>query len=426
MPNINELPVHELLPLLQTRQLTARDLAEACIERITTREDKVGAWVQFCPDTVRKTADDLDSGPLRGLLHGIPVAVKDIIDTCDYPTERGSPIYAGRQPERDAACVAAVRRMGALIMGKTVTTEFAYFKPGKTANPKGLDHTPGGSSSGSAAAVADFMVPVAFGSQTAASLTRPAAYCGITGYKASWGQHALDGIQGLAPSLDSLGILSRSAEDAEIMRAALLDEPYRPLQLDIPRLKIGFCQTPDWASADATVAGAMEAARISLERAGAIVSPVILPEIFTNLSELHKLIMAYEARRMLEQEYLEHRELMSPQLYDLLDSGDRTSASDYQLAVTTTRKAKAEIAILLNDLDAIMAPSAPGEAPAGLGATGDPVFSRMWTLLQLPSVAVPVMNGPNGLPLGIQFIGRLGEDRNLLATARLFEQQTPA
>ncbi len=426
MPNINEMPVHELLPLLQARQLTARDLAEACIERITAREDKVGAWVQFCPDTVRKTADKLDSGPVRGLLHGIPVAVKDIIDTCDYPTERGSPIYPGRRPERDAACVAAVRRMGALVTGKTVTTEFAYFKPGKTANPKALNHTPGGSSSGSAAAVADCMVPIGFGSQTAASLTRPAAYCGITGYKASWGQHALDGIQGLAPSLDSLGILSRSAEDAEIMRAALLDEPYRPLEPENHRLKIGYCQTPDWASADATVASAMEAARASLEQAGAVVSPLILPEIFTNLSDIHKLIMAYEARRMLEREYLENRELMSPQLYDLLDSGDRISTSDYQLAVATTHRAKTEIAAILSDLDAIMAPSAPGEAPAGLGATGDPVFSRMWTLLQLPSVALPVMTGPNGLPLGIQFIGKLGQDRKLLETARFFERQTQA
>lgn len=423
MQNINELPLHELLPLLQTRKLTARDLAEACIERITDREDKVGAWVQFSPDAVRRAADELDSGPVRGLLHGIPVAVKDIIDTRDYPTERGSPIYPGRQPDRDAACVATVRQQGAIVMGKTVTTEFAYFKPGKTANPRGLGHTPGGSSSGSAAAVADFMVPLGFGSQTAASLTRPAAYCGITGYKASWGQHPLDGIQGLAPSLDSLGILSRSAEDSEIMRAALLNEPYRPLDTTSHRLRIGLCQTPDWASADATVADAMEDAGSTLERSGAVVTPLVLPEVFTNLSDLHKLIMAYEARRMLEREYLENRNLMSPQLYDLLDSGDRTSRPDYDLAVTTARKAKAEIASILSDLDAIIAPSAPGEAPAGLGATGDPVFSRMWTLLQLPSVAVPVMTGPNGLPLGIQFIGRLAQDRKLLGVARFFEQQ---
>ncbi|MEQ9328135.1 MAG: amidase [Rhodospirillales bacterium] len=421
MKNANELPVHELLPLLQTRRLTARTLLEACLERIAEREEMVGAWQHFSVDAARRQADSLDAGPVRGLLHGIPVAVKDIIDTADYPTECGSPIHAGRRPGRDAACVARVRSEGAVIMGKTVTTEFAYFKPGKTANPRGPEHTPGGSSSGSAAAVADAMVPVGFGSQTAASLTRPAAYCGITGYKASWGRHDLDGIQGLAPSLDSLGILSRSAEDCEIMRAVLSGEAYRPLDSTGLRPRIGLCETPDWSQAAPEVADAMSIAQRMLEQAGAIVTSLSLPRVFNGLVEIHKQIMAYEARCVLDREYRENRQAMSPQLADLLAGGETISAAEYGTAVNAASQARTEIAAILGTLDAIVAPSAPGEAPRGLSATGDPIFSRMWTLLQLPSVAVPVTTGPNGLPVGVQFIGAANQDRKLLGIARLFE-----
>lgn len=421
MTNVNELPVHELLPLLQARRLTARALLEACLERIGEREEMVGAWQHFSADAARRQADALEAGPVRGLLHGIPVAVKDIIDTADFPTECGSPIHAGRRPGRDAACVARVRAEGAVIMGKTVTTEFAYFKPGKTANPRGLDHTPGGSSSGSAAAVADAMVPVGFGSQTAASLTRPAAYCGITGYKASWGGHDLDGIQGLAPNLDSLGILSRSAEDCEIMRAVLSGEAYRPLETKGLRPRIGLCETPDWPSAGPEVADAMSIARKALEQAGAVVTPLVLPRNFHGLAETHKRIMAYEARCVLEREYKAGRQLMSPQLVDLLAGGEATSAAEYGAALCDASQARTEIAAILDSVDAIVAPSAPGEAPRGLSATGDPVFSRMWTLLQLPSVAVPVTTGPNGLPVGVQFIGAANQDRKLLGIARFFE-----
>jgi amidase len=422
MPDANELALYQLLPLLQSRQLKARDLLEACLGRIAAREKDVGAWEHFSVDHARRQADALDAGPVRGLLHGIPVAVKDIIDTADYPTECGSPIHKGRRPDRDADCVTRARVEGALVMGKTVTTEFAYFKPGKTANPHALDHTPGGSSSGSAAAVADCMVPAGFGSQTAASLTRPAAYCGITGYKASRGNHDLAGIQGLAPSLDSLGILCRAAEDCEIMRAALAGEPYRALETENLRPRIAVCETPDWASASPEVANAMSVAQSALERAGARVTALSLPAGFTGLSETHKLVMAYEARRMLDNEYGAHRDLMSPQLAELLGNGETVSTAEYETAIAATRQARAEIDGILDGFDAIMAPSAPGEAPRGLAATGDPVFSRMWTLLQLPSVATPVTTGPNDLPVGVQFIGRARKDRDLLVVAEFFER----
>ncbi len=427
MLDLNELPVHMLLPRLQAREVSARDLAEACIARTEAHEAEIGAWTTFDAAAVRAQADELDAGPLRGLLHGIPVAVKDIIDTADLPTQCGTPIYAGRTPEQDADCVARTRAAGGLVMGKSVTTEFACVGPGKTVNPHSLHakevHTPGGSSSGTAAAVAACMVPLGFGTQTAGSVIRPAAFCGVVGFKPTFGVHSLAGVQPLGPTLDTLGWLCRAVEDAEIMRAAQLGEAYKPLDADGP-YRIGYCETPDWHSARGAAARAMDTARTAMERAGAKVVPFDLTPPLTHLVEDHKLMMAYEVNRSLADEYRDHADLMTDGLRALIEEGETVSDAAYKKALKAAEAARQEIARLFDEagIDAILTPSARGEAPEGLSTTGDPVFNRLWTLLKLPCAAVPVLDGPAGLPVGVQLVGKLNRDRELLTVAKFTEQ----
>lgn len=417
--SLNQLGVHELLPALQSREVSATALAQSCIERVEAREPEIGAWAVFSKQAVLEQARVLDDGPIRGVLHGIPIAVKDIIDTRNIATERGSEIYRGRMPQADAACVAAAKAAGAIIMGKSVTTEFAYFRPGKTANPHNTAHTPGGSSSGSAAAVADFMTPLGFGTQTAASLIRPAAYCGIVGYKASKDLFSLEGVQGLAPSLDTLGCLARDVEDVEILRAALSTARYQPLEeRDGAKPAIGICRTYEWAAAEPATVTAMERAANHLSQAGARVKEITLPAPFKEITAHQKLIMAYEAARTLAHEYASARDALSAQLTALIEEGQEISDKAYQAALDETAAARQALKNLLGEYDALIAPSAPGEAPEGLAATGDPIFSRMWNMLHVPQIALPVGTGPANLPIGVQLIGAMGQDRALLAVAK--------
>jgi Asp-tRNA(Asn)/Glu-tRNA(Gln) amidotransferase A subunit family amidase len=413
-----ELSVSALIPKLRDRDISAVQLVDQCIARIEAREDAVGAWAFFNAEQSRRVAAELDRGPVRGILHGIPVGVKDIIDVAGMPTECGTPVYRGRLAARDASCIQRIRDAGGIPIGKTVATEFSYFKPGKTANPRNLSHTPGGSSSGSAAAVADWMVPVALGAQTAGSVIRPAAFCGVIGFKSSHGAVALDGVEGLAPSLDSLGWFVREVEDAEVMRAVLAGDSYRPLS-DAPATpRIAVCETHEWRHADARAQENFHRAAEQLGRAGAEISVLSLPAEFAALYELHVCIMSYEAARLLGGIADQHADQISPQLGALIASGRRIDAAVYDDARRRVAMAIEKLDSLFGNFDAILAPSAPGEAPAGLQATGDPVFSRVWTLLKGPSVALPVGAGAHGLPLGVQLIGRLNADRQLLAVAK--------
>ena len=389
------------------------------MDRIEHREPVVGAWTYLDPEQAIAAARKADRATARGPLHGVPVAVKDIFDTVDMPTELGTPVYAGRRPAWDAACVARVRAAGAIVLGKTVTTEFAYFSPGKTCNPYSPAHTPGGSSSGSAAAVADGMVPIGFGSQTAASVTRPASYCGVLGYKASFAAVSLAGVKELARSLDCLGLLSRAIDDLALVRSVLIggtgEDAFVPIAA-APR--IGVCAPSSWERAGGEQIQAMtDVVRHWRDRRADIVD-IEFTGIDAELVEAHKTVMAFEAAQSLAYEWSTQREALSTPLTELLALGLKVSYTKYSSALKLARQTRARIDSLFDHVDVLFAPSAPGEAPLRESGTGDPLFSRVWALLGLPSLSFPIGYGSCGLPLGGQLIGRINSDDSLLATAQ--------
>jgi len=418
--NPSDLTISQAAELLGSRKLGAVELFEACLARIEEREAEIGAWEHLAAEQALERARALDDRRPEGPLHGIPVGVKDIFETHDMPTCYGSPIYAGNRPPADAAIVAMLRRQGAVVLGKTVTTEFAYFRPGKTRNPVNPAHTPGGSSSGSAAAVAAGMVPLALGSQTAASLIRPAAYCGLVGFKSAQGSLPLAGVKALSQSLDSAGWLTRSVADAALVFAALTGAA--PDEAP-PAPRIGLCRTPEWEHAQPAAVAALERAAEALQAGGGTVQEVTLPPLFDSMVATHKTVMAYEAVRCLQDEYARHRDALSPQLLALLDEGAEVSFDVYRNRQAQAREGRAHLAGLLQGYDVLLAPSATGEAPDGIEATGDPIFSRMWTLMKLPAIHLPVGRGPQGLPVGAQLLGPLTGERRLLALAAWAEAQ---
>ena len=419
----NELPAWQAARLLATRELSATALMRACLDRIAEREAEVHAFVHLDPDAALAQARALDSGPWRGPLHGLPLGVKDLFDTADMPTGYGSAVYAGHRPAADAAAVTLCREAGALLSGKTVSTEFAYFHPGPTRNPRGLGHTPGGSSSGSAAAVADAMLPLALATQTAASVIRPAAYCGIVGYKPTWGRVSRAGVKSLSETLDTVGALGRNVRDVALLGSVLTGDARLMPGLDgssptaaAPR--IGLCRTPDWAQADADVQAAWDQAVGALAPQAARLADVPWPAALPDLVALQKQVMAHEMARALGHERVHHRARISERLNALFDEGIQIDGERHaaQLAQTTAARALADR--WFNDVDLLLAPSTTGEAPEGIGATGDPLFCRGWTLLGLPCVHLPFARGRHGLPVGLQLVGRAGDDHRLLAAAQ--------
>ena len=403
---------------IRTGTLSCEALMLSCLARIAQREQQVGAWQFLDATRALERARAADKLPPQGPLHGIPVGIKDIMDTVDMPTTLGSPIYAKRQPEWDAACVAALRAAGAIVLGKTVSTEFAYFQPGKTRNPHNFLHTPGGSSSGSAAAVADGMVPVALGSQTAASVTRPAAFCGVYGYKASHGEFSLSGIRPFAESLDSLGVLARSVDDIVLLRSVMLGgsgADALPLARP-PRLAV--CRTAQWSQAEPQAQQALESMVQTCRKAGAVVSELELPAQFAGLIDAQKTIMAYEAAHNYVFETTSCPDQLSAAFRALTESGRKVSRNDYASAKRGVVQAKRILRSMAADLDAWISPAAIGEAPLATSGTGDPVMSRMWTALQGPSLCVPVGRGAQGLPLAVQLVALAGHDDDLLRTGQ--------
>ena len=425
MQKLNELGAREAARRLAAREITAEQLARACLARIEAREATVGAWIHLDPDAVLAQARALDAGPLRGPLHGLPIGVKDIIETADLPTGYGSAAYAGHRSLGDAAGVALARAAGALILGKTVSTEFAWFHPGKTANPRvpenAVPRTPGGSSSGSAAAVADAMVPLAFGTQTAGSIVRPASYCGIVGYKPSHGTLPRAGVKTLADSLDTLGVMARSPGDAALLVGALSGRDLLPAPLASGSLasapKIALCRTHEWPAAQPETAAALEHAAKAAAQGGARVKELALPKEFAGLLQAQIDLMNYESFRSLASDRLHHWDGLSETLKKLLATASKVSAARYDETRALAAACRAMLGDVFGDADAIVAPSAPGEAPLGLAATGDPVFCRVWTLLGVPAINIPCSQGPNGMPVGVQVIGRIGDDARALAVA---------
>ena len=414
---LNELEAWQAAALLARRELRAVDLLRACLERVAERDGVVRAFAHVDADAALAQARVLDAAPLRGPLHGLPLGVKDLFDTAELPTAYGSPIYAGHRPVADAAAVALCREVGALVLGKTVTTEFAYFHAGPTRNPNNPAHTPGGSSSGSAAAVADRMLPLALGTQTAGSIIRPAAYCGVVGYKPSYGRVPRAGVKSLSDALDTVGGFGRSVRDVALLGAVLTGDARLSAALDGAAPRIGLCRTPDWAHADEDTQQAWSQATATLTAHAASVADVTLHGELADLVALQKAVMAFEMSRALSHERIRHRARLSDRLRALLDEGTAISGETHATHLARAAAAQRCVDALFDRHDVLLAPSATGEAPTG-DATGDPLFCRGWTLLGLPCVHLPFGRGRRGLPVGLQLVGRRGSDHRLLAAAQ--------
>jgi Asp-tRNA(Asn)/Glu-tRNA(Gln) amidotransferase A subunit family amidase len=418
----NELDAHEAVRRMRERTLTSEVLVNACLDRIDAREPDVAAWQYLAREQATAHAREADRTPPRGALHGVPIAVKDVFDTFDMPTSLGSPIYATRRPAWDAACVAAARAAGAIVLGKTVTTEFASYHPGGTRNPHDPSRTPGGSSSGSAAAVADFMAPLAFGTQTAASVTRPAAFCGVVGYKASYGELSLSGVRPLAQSLDTLGIFARSVIDIAMMRDVLLGREHRGLAATTSPPRLGLCRTPAWPLAEPASRDALDRCAERLRAAGASIEEVALPASFDALAEAQQTIMTYETARNYVFEWTQRVDGLSASFRVICESGMRILRETYLAALDCVSEARARLPDVLRDCDALITPATRGEAPPIDAGTGDPAMSRMWTALGTPTLAIPVPRAPGSLPVAVQLVGALHADPQLLAAGHWVAQ----
>jgi Asp-tRNA(Asn)/Glu-tRNA(Gln) amidotransferase A subunit family amidase len=418
MRPLNRLSAMDAARKLAARQITAENLLRNCLERIGERELAVHAWTFIDTEAALRRARTLDAQAYAGLLHGMPIGVKDLFDTVDMPTSYGSPIYADHRPAADAACVALARAAGAIVVGKTVTTEFATFHPGPTCNPHDRTHTPGGSSSGSAAAVADWMVPLAFGTQTAGSIIRPAAFCGVIGYKPTYGTLNRVGVKMISDTLDTIGALARTVADAALFVAALSDR--RDLMIEQPTSdapRAGICRTYEWDRVLPEMVTAFDDAAARLRASGARTREVTLPRPFAALVEAQVSIMVSEVAKCLSHEWLVHRDKLSAEMVAMIEAGLAVSPWRYDAAQSLARDCRAMLSEVFDDLDVLVAPSAPGEAPTGIAATGDPLFNRIWTLLRVPVVHVPTALGPHRLPLGLSVIGPIGADRAALSAA---------
>jgi len=415
MQDPSKLTATQVIRLMQDGRLRAEELMEACLDRIAARESAVRAFAWFEADAAMRAAASAHPGPL----HGVPIGVKDIIDTADMPTEHGSTIWRGWRPRADAASIAWAKAMGGVILGKTVTTEFATRRPGPTANPHRLSHTPGGSSSGSAAAVADCFVPLAFGTQTGGSVIRPAAYCGVVGFKPSFGLINRAGMKIMSDSLDTIGVMARSIADCALLTSVVSDADLGDPDAKPDRApRIGLCRSPYWDKALPETKALFEGVARALARAGASLAECELPERYARLGAAQPIVVTRENARSMGWELSHHRGEISPVLLDRLESGLAHSGEAVAGAYATLAEAQQDFPAVIEGFDVLVTPSAPGQAPEGLDWTGDQVFNFIWTSLHVPCVTVPAGLGPDGLPLGIQIVGRQGEDRATLAWAR--------
>jgi Asp-tRNA(Asn)/Glu-tRNA(Gln) amidotransferase A subunit family amidase len=401
--------------LIHDGKLNPVDLMEAYLDRIADRDPTVRAFSHFDSTEARASVVSVRPGPLQG----IPVGVKDVLDTADMPSQYGSPIWSGWQPKADSAPVAWARAAGARVCGKTVTTEFATRKPGPTMNPANPAHTPGGSSSGSAAGVGAGLFPLAYGTQTAGSVIRPAAYCGVVGYKPTYGMISRIGMKIMSDSLDTIGTMARTVADCALFAAAvsgrdLGDPDTKPGHA--PR--IGICRSPTWDAAAPETQALFARVTEALARTGASITPRELPPNFNALIDAHPVIMNSESARALGWELTHHQDQISEGLRERLTWGLNQPQPILEGAYLTFASTQRAFPDAMDGLDVLVTPSAPGEAPKGLEWTGDPAFNFIWTSLRVPCVTVPAATGPNGLPLGIQVVGRQGDDRAVLAWAR--------
>ncbi|MEJ8571178.1 amidase [Microbaculum marinum] len=436
-PGLAGLGLRDAARLVASGTISSEELTASCLARIAETEEQIGAWAHLDPDYALMQARSCDAkraaGDPLGVLHGVPVGVKDLVDVAGLPCERGTILDAGRRPDRDAHAVSQIRAAGAVILGKTVTTELALYQPGKTRNPHDITRTPGGSSSGSAAAVADCMVPGAIGSQTNGSVIRPASFCGIYGYKPSAGMVSRRGVAPLSETFDTLGTLARSLEDAallgdviagydagdpwtrpagppKLLETALSEPPVRP--------RFAFVRTPLWDRAD-------EDTREGLAHLCAAlgdVDEVGLPDVFERALDLHGTVMGAEVALNFAHYYERGRDRLSEKLRAVIETGQRVLARDYLAAKEQIHTFDRALNDIFDRYDAILTPATRGEAP-GSETTGDPAFCTTWTFCGVPAVSVPLLVGSNGLPIGVQVVGRRGQDGRLLRSVRWLAAQ---
>lgn len=413
------LPARDLALDIHAGRLDPRDLLDRCAETIAAREPEIGAFVVLDLDGARAqaAADGAAGLPLAAL----PFGIKDIIDTRDLPTEYGSPIYAGHRPATDAPIVRQVKRAGGIVLGKTVTTEFAHLSPGRTRNPHNLAFTPGGSSSGSAAAVAAGMLPLAIGTQTGGSVIRPAAFCGVVGYKPTFRNLPTLGMKTFSWHLDTMGVFGARVQDVAFAVAALTgrDLDIGDARAESPR--IGVVRTARAAHASPEAHAALDAAARAAERAGARISEIDLPEEVEAADAIHPIVQDFEAWIALSDEYDHNRDGLSEGLRAHLDAAGRIEVDTYDTARRAAKRGRQCLGDLFASFDALLTFSAPGAAPEGLASTGSPMFNRLWTLMGSPCITVPGLTDGRGLPLGVQVVGRFGRDRAALLVAALVE-----
>jgi Asp-tRNA(Asn)/Glu-tRNA(Gln) amidotransferase A subunit family amidase len=399
-------------------RLTSEALTRACLDRIAARDPVVKAWSYIDPDYAIRQAREVDKRPPMGKLHGVPVGIKDMIDTRDMPTQHNSPIYTGHRPGQDAACVETLRAAGAVILGKTDTTEFAAAgRPAATRNPLDPRRTAGGSSSGSAAAVADHQVPLAFGTQTGGSTIRPASFCGVPAMKPSWGSISREGLKVYSVTLDTLGIYGRDIADLDLVCDVFDlhdDAPPRPVTPATAR--IALCRSPAWDSAGAGLAEAMECAADRLRAAGATVDILDLPDSFAPLGEMQRIVMHAEGRAAFLNLVRAHGHQLHDDFHSRVENRDGYTRAQLLAAYDHAAACRTEFDAFALSYDAVLTPSAPGEAPIG-SAPGNAVFNRMWTLLHVPCINLPCTTGPDRMPIGVTLVGGRFMDRQLLRAA---------
>ena len=413
----SDLSAAEAATTIAEGELSSQDLVESCLKRIAERDDEVKAWAYLNADEAMAQARAADAMKPIGPLHGVPVGLKDIIDATGMPTGFNSPIYPGYVPKADSACAAMIRRAGGLILGKTVTTEFANRHPGPTRNPHDLSRTPGGSSSGSAAAVADRQVPLGIGTQTSGSIIRPSAYCGIVGYKPSFGEISRVGVKQQSGSLDTVGLCARTVRDAELLRAVLTGIPYEPSEPSGFKLRIALCRPPEWDKAETYSREAVEQAARHLQSAGAKIIDLTLPDkLFAGWADDHRRIANFEASRNFAHEKVRFKDRLSRDLYEgRIRDGERCTVEEYIAAQRRAEVMRAWMDETFENVDVVLTLSTPGEAPVGLGSTGNAIFNSLWTLLYTPCLTIPWGASPSGMPLGVQLVCRRFEDERLFA-----------
>jgi Asp-tRNA(Asn)/Glu-tRNA(Gln) amidotransferase A subunit family amidase len=413
----------DLARRIEAGELGPADVVDLCAKAIDAREKDVCAFAAV--DVPRAKAKARDAGLAARPLRGLPVGVKDILDTVDFPTEYGTPIYQGHQPRADAALVALIRRAGGIVLGKMVTTEFAFLNPSRTHNPHDVTRSPGGSSAGSAASVAAGMLPITVGTQTGGSVIRPASYCGVAAFKPSYRLLPMAGIKPFAVYLDTAGLFAARVVDVAFAAAAITGRDLRVDQAAPAAPRVAIARTNVWGEASAAMQGALETAARIAQAAGARVIEPAWPPLFTDAFHAHAIIQDYEAYRTLAFEYDNHRDALSPILRGMLDKAAAITPDAYDEARRTTKRARQALAEFMGEIDVLLTPSAPSAAP-GPDTTGPAIFNRLWTLMGTPCVNVPGLADASGMPLGVQIVGRFGRDREALLAAHFLEEAIAA